>query len=84
MTTTTPTPLLASRRLWSPPVPDHGNADSLAYARACGTSKKLPVAPAVGATAAAQYITPYEIQREANIVHNKAHMGALGVAGLAL
>jgi|AntAceMinimDraft_1070359.scaffolds.fasta_scaffold20877_3 hypothetical protein len=39
--------------------------------------------PAAVEGRAAQHLTPYEVQGEANIVHNKAHMVALGVAGFA-
>jgi len=45
------------------------------------TSNAPPPAAVEGR--AAQHLTPYEVQGEANIVHNKAHMVALGVAGFA-
>jgi len=49
--------------------------------RASGAPKNIPPAAAGGTTP--QHLTPYELQREANIARNKARMGAQGVAGLA-
>ena len=47
-----------------------------------GRSSKTPPPAAVGGTAT-QHLTPYGVQREANIVCNSERMVALGVAGLA-
>jgi hypothetical protein len=63
MTTTTPTPLAAGKKtvVVACARPPRCQPTSVRTSR---ISKNLLVAPAVGATASAQHLTPYELQRE--------------------